>query len=190
MPSLLAIRGPLAGERFEIGDRLVVGREEGDVVIADDEVSRAHAVLRRVPGGVEIEDLDSTNGTFVDGSRIAGKQVVTATATVKVGTSSFRVEIDAPAAAPAGGTRIQDRPDDATRQRPIPVTPPPAPPPPVAAPAAPVSTATAPPASEPAFAPKGARGTAAASRRPTFVLMTYGLIAADAIALMVYFGTR
>jgi hypothetical protein len=53
-------------------ERLHLGREEGDVIIDHDLVSASHADLRRVGGQWIVRDLDSTNGTFVNGQRIAG----------------------------------------------------------------------------------------------------------------------
>jgi len=48
-----------------------IGREGCDVNISDPEVSRRHASIRRLDDdAVAIEDLGSTNGTFVNGERI------------------------------------------------------------------------------------------------------------------------
>ena len=52
----------------------VIGRTAGcDIVIPESRVSRRHAIIRRTAAGVdefELVDLDSTNGTFVDGERV------------------------------------------------------------------------------------------------------------------------
>jgi hypothetical protein len=67
----LKIQG--GGEReLAVGEELTIGREGADLTLADDdEVSRDHAALRALPdGGVEVRDLGSRNGTFVDGTRI------------------------------------------------------------------------------------------------------------------------
>ena len=42
-------------------------------MLDDDEVSRYHAIVRIGDGGADITDLGSTNGTFVDGRRLAGR---------------------------------------------------------------------------------------------------------------------
>jgi hypothetical protein len=53
------------------GNRVVVGRSrEADVVLADPNISRRHAELRRGDGGWEIVDLGSTNGIKVNGRRV------------------------------------------------------------------------------------------------------------------------
>lgn len=66
--------GPAVGQRFELARRsLIVGRDPAcDLVIDDVEVSRRHARLLAQGGGYTIEDLGSTNGTFVNGERARG----------------------------------------------------------------------------------------------------------------------
>ena len=60
------------GRTFKIGDRpLIIGRSpDVEVVINDTNVSRRHAELWRTSDGVAVRDLQSTNGTFVNGHRI------------------------------------------------------------------------------------------------------------------------
>ena len=70
MNVLVVKEGPLAGQRLELRDELVIGRENAGLTIDDEELSRRHAVLRSSVGSVEIEDLGSRNGTFVNGGRI------------------------------------------------------------------------------------------------------------------------
>jgi S1-C subfamily serine protease len=65
--------GPGAPRRIEVtGERFVIGRDRDcDLVLADHEASRRHAAFSPSPtGGLVLEDLDSLNGTFVDGQRI------------------------------------------------------------------------------------------------------------------------
>jgi FHA domain len=57
-------------------------------------VSRRHAVLRRSGGSVVVEDLDSTNGTFVNGERIRGPIKVGPGDQVRVGRTTLEIEPD------------------------------------------------------------------------------------------------
>jgi pSer/pThr/pTyr-binding forkhead associated (FHA) protein len=91
MLTLIFDNGPLAGHRIEVGSGLVLGREEADVVIDDPSVSRRHAVIRPLQDGLEIEDLDSLNGTWVNGRRIAGATGLAPGDRVRLGDSSFEV---------------------------------------------------------------------------------------------------
>ena len=56
------------------GDQFSIGRDAScDLAIADMTVSRLHAQLERTPDGWLLSDLESTNGTRVNGWRVRGK---------------------------------------------------------------------------------------------------------------------
>jgi len=60
------------GKRIVLGDRTVIGRSrECDVVVPDPNASRRHAEVRREGNGWVVRDLGSTNGTLVNGRRVA-----------------------------------------------------------------------------------------------------------------------
>lgn len=67
------LAGPRIGEEIAIPSPVVhIGSgSQNDVVIPDDSVSKAHAQLEFVDGSWRITDLESTNGTFVEGVRLA-----------------------------------------------------------------------------------------------------------------------
>jgi DNA-binding response OmpR family regulator len=74
MAMLLMVEGPSPGKRTFIDQpELIVGRDEHcDVVIPERQVSRQHARIRQERGKYVLEDLDSKNGTFVNGQEIDG----------------------------------------------------------------------------------------------------------------------
>ncbi len=70
--------GPTPGMTFPLeGDQLTIGRDSSNgVAINDAEISRRHARLNFQGGKYVLEDLGSTNGTFVNGQRLAGPVVL------------------------------------------------------------------------------------------------------------------
>ena len=70
--------GPNPGMVFELAEEIIMmGRDvTNDIVIGDAEMSRQHARLTRTPGGYVVEDLGSTNGTFVNGERLTAPRVL------------------------------------------------------------------------------------------------------------------
>ncbi|RLE16800.1 MAG: hypothetical protein DRJ08_04920 [Acidobacteria bacterium] len=69
--SMAFLSGELAGQVYEIRHSpVIIGRSECDVVLDDPECSRKHAELTVKANGVYLKDLNSTNGTFMDGIRI------------------------------------------------------------------------------------------------------------------------
>jgi hypothetical protein len=94
LPALVVQTGPEAGRRVELGLEVAIGRQDGDLVLEDPEVSRRHAVLRRSGESVVVEDLDSTNGTFVNGQRIRTPITVGPGDQVRVGRTTLEIEPD------------------------------------------------------------------------------------------------
>ncbi len=70
--------GPTPGVTFPLeGDQLTIGRDASNgVAINDAEISRKHTRLTFQGGKYVIEDLGSTNGTFVNGQRLSGPVVL------------------------------------------------------------------------------------------------------------------
>jgi predicted Zn finger-like uncharacterized protein len=70
--SLACISGPDSGRIFEIDKpRLVIGRANTDIVVADIQCSRQHAVIEVMDEHVFVADLNSTNGTYVNDQRVS-----------------------------------------------------------------------------------------------------------------------
>lgn len=70
--------GPNPGKIFELNKaELYVGRDvNNDIVINDSEISRKHARILMQAGGFVLEDLGSTNGSFINGQRLMGPHVL------------------------------------------------------------------------------------------------------------------
>ncbi|KKD05295.1 FtsK/SpoIIIE domain-containing protein [Streptomyces sp. WM6386] len=104
------VAGPDAGGVHLLhGGRIEIGRSaDADVPLDDPDVSRLHcAVTVAADGGVSVADLDSTNGTVLDGIRVGTRPVRFAPgALLRVGESALRL---APPGGP--GTRLRTAPD-------------------------------------------------------------------------------
>jgi hypothetical protein len=84
-----------AGESFETGPvPLTIGRAGDNTVVLgrDDFASARHARVEAQRDGLWIIDLESTNGTFVNGHRIDGRRRLRDGDVVKVGDTELRVE--------------------------------------------------------------------------------------------------
>jgi FHA domain len=94
LPAVVVTSGPETGRRVELDLEVAIGRQDTDLVVEDPEVSRRHAVLRRSNGSVVVEDLDSTNGTFVNGERIQSPIAVGPGDQIRVGRTTLEIEPD------------------------------------------------------------------------------------------------
>jgi hypothetical protein len=95
------------------GCALIVGRQPGaDLLLTEDLVSRRHACLTLDGDGVMLEDLGSTNGTFLNGARITRARVVEGDR-VLVGESIFTLVAREPARQ-ASATEVRSLPYRAT----------------------------------------------------------------------------
>jgi pSer/pThr/pTyr-binding forkhead associated (FHA) protein len=83
---------PISGRVLPIEAGLTIGREGTDIVLPDPEVSRRHAVMRVLEsGGAAIEDLGSTNGTYVNEERVHGATPVDVGDIVRFGNTLWHV---------------------------------------------------------------------------------------------------
>ncbi len=83
-----------SGDRIELSDgRNVIGRlADCAVIVSDSNVSRRHAQIHRAGSGFVINDLGSTNGTFVNGERLIADHRVADGDIITVGAVSLRFE--------------------------------------------------------------------------------------------------
>lgn len=91
---LTVVEGPLAGSHMEIAsvEDLTIGRgSDNDFQLGDDFASSRHARLFRRGSEWFIEDLDSRNGTFVQGMRIDQPERVSVGTDIKMGRTIVRL---------------------------------------------------------------------------------------------------
>jgi len=90
---LVITSGPKQGMEIELpAEQLTIGRSsESGLVIRDDYTSTHHARLMLWNDEWVIQDLDSTNGTFLDGTRVTLPTPVPLGSTVTIGTTSFEL---------------------------------------------------------------------------------------------------
>jgi pSer/pThr/pTyr-binding forkhead associated (FHA) protein len=203
MGHLRVMNGPLAGRLIEVSNEIVIGREDVDFELDDAEISRRHAAVRPSAHDFEVEDLGSSNGTYVDGERISSPTKVSGGAQIRIGSTLLQVEQTADSAATrlreipvAQSTRISSTvPADAGSEtadtladaRAPAASPAPAAPAVAAAPAPPVHADV----NVGSFAPPKRRRTRGlASRSWVPVVLSFGTVALTALALVIYFAAR
>lgn len=166
LASFLVRSGGLAGQRLSVKTPVVnIGRADyNDLVVPDPSVSTSHAKLQRREGVWVLVDLDSTNGTFVDGEQVKGDAPLAPGANVRLGDVQlvFEPSDDALSIAKGGGTQMLRTPHSTALNAPprpaSPLSQPPAspsrPPPSPAPPASPAAGAKAATPSRPGPRPK------------------------------------
>ena len=202
-PKLVQVE-PAMGEEVVLEGEMRFGREDAEVVVDDPEASRRHAVVASRGGTVTVRDLDSRNGTFVNGKAVRGEMELAQGDMLKIAGLAWRVELpqpapaEAPAEAPAAKPRaaetvIASRADiDATRGA-------------VPRPAPAAGSAVSPrpafaPAAEGSFAPPAAarrsgrsgdgRRQGSAARRIEATVVSYAVVLATAVAVVAYLASR
>lgn len=151
---LIQRTGPNPGSTFDLTQEVItIGRDvTNELVVADAEVSRQHARVSRTPGGIVLEDLGSTNGTFVNGERLTAPRVLSSGDLVGLGENvTYTFDVVAPESeATVVGPPAQRAPE------------PPRPAEPVAAPQPPQPVASPPPPSPPPAQPAPGHAAVAA----------------------------
>lgn len=80
------------GQEFEVGDVVVMGRSnETDVVLDDPYASDFHLRLVSQEGGMVLNDLGSTNGTYVNGRRVSAPTELKRGDTIQVGKTVMEI---------------------------------------------------------------------------------------------------
>jgi pSer/pThr/pTyr-binding forkhead associated (FHA) protein len=96
-PRILAItNGPQTGTSADVTSGLVlIGRSaDCQIILDDDYVSTRHArVVAADGGGFYVEDLGSTNGSYVNGQRITAPTTITLADSLRIGKTVLKLEV-------------------------------------------------------------------------------------------------
>jgi hypothetical protein len=113
------VEGPEAGRRIQLSGPMELGRDPaaGAALLQDDLISRRHVRITPEADGVRIEDLDSRNGTFVDGDQIFGPAHLPVDGQLLVGVSVLQLR---PAGSGNGTSAMRQIPESLTSLRPRP----------------------------------------------------------------------
>ena len=100
----LSIRsGEQTGRVVEVNtDRFIIGRDDdADLQLPDEKLSRKHAsITRHGEGRMTLQDLGSTNGTFLDDQRITKPYDLTGGEQIRVGDTNLVVSAQQPSGTP------------------------------------------------------------------------------------------
>jgi uncharacterized membrane protein YdfJ with MMPL/SSD domain len=172
--------GDAAGSVLPVAaEPLLIGRDSppdglAGALASDLELSRRHANVWDAAGAPMIEDLGSSNGTFVNGRRIDGPTALHQGDTIRVGTTTMTVECEAD----HGATVLRGVDPEVTRVRQVPVVPsPPSASAPPTPPPAPPPAGASPPSTPPVPARSGLLGRLASlsDRHPGRILGAVGV---------------
>lgn len=104
--TLEIVEGPGASRQFAVSGPLVIGRDpSADVVLNDTQASRHHARLTPSAQGAVVEDLESTNGTFVNDNEVHGPAEVGPNDELMVGVTVMQLRTQQDVARQASAVR-------------------------------------------------------------------------------------
>jgi len=84
-----------SGERFDLFGGVSIGRSaEADVRIEDRYASQIHARIYPRAGSYYVEDMNSTNGTYLNAERLEGELELQHLDTIEIGDTEFRFELE------------------------------------------------------------------------------------------------
>lgn len=89
---LLGIEGEFEGEETQLLQDLVLGRDpSADIRLSNPRASRQHARILRQPDGYRLQDEGSSNGTWLNGERVAGTVLISDGDEIRIEDSVWRV---------------------------------------------------------------------------------------------------
>lgn len=84
-----------SGQRYPVTDEIIIGRKTGDILFPEDpKISNAHCRVLPTDGGLAVEDLESSNGTYVDRQRLepAKTYLLKVGSSLSLGAQTLRLE--------------------------------------------------------------------------------------------------
>jgi hypothetical protein len=103
MAKLVVLTQSMAGRSCELAaERTTIGRVEDNAFqIAEPSVSNRHCEILLRGSDVVVKDLNSTNGTFINGEKVADEAILKPGQTLRLGNIDLRLEVPGAPAAPA-----------------------------------------------------------------------------------------
>ena len=91
--TLVVTAGPLTGTKITLGEQpILIGRaDDSTLVLTDDFASSRHARLTNRGGQWYVEDLGSTNGTYLDQQRVQGPMLVQPGQVIRIGQTALEL---------------------------------------------------------------------------------------------------
>ena len=109
MATLHVLQGPDKGRTYQTGDEpSLIGRSSDQIQLTDNSASRHHAEIRPDNGAWVLADLNSSNGTFLNGQRIVSPTLLRHGDQIKVGSSLMVFTGQEQVESVSGTQRIRD----------------------------------------------------------------------------------
>ena len=180
--AVLAELAPHPGTRHEIGARgATIGRgRPADLLVKDRKASRRHARIGVHSGGIAIEDLGSTNGTYVNGTRITGRTLLNDGDVVRIADTEWQLELSGVVRPSDPLPAIGAEQTGVITQKPPPGA--------TAAEAKRIAAETA--LQQASFTPATAQRRGSAARRLEATVVSYAIVLATAVAVVAYLASR
>jgi hypothetical protein len=90
---VVAAMGHEPGKTFDVADGAMFGRSDGaDIHVEDPFASSAHARIDDRGGAMYLEDMGSTNGTYLNGRKVKSAERLDVGDTIRIGDSEYRYE--------------------------------------------------------------------------------------------------
>jgi hypothetical protein len=91
--TLVVTAGPLSGTKITLGEQpILIGRaDDSTLVLTDDFASSRHARLTNRGGQWYVEDLGSTNGTYLDQQRVQGPLLISPGQPIRIGQTALEL---------------------------------------------------------------------------------------------------